>query len=145
MRWDPIAEMHSASADRTPDERQSAVLRAILVANAKLRPYISLMTTTKRKSPPKKTASSKSKKPRPARKSTAAKPAADNMAEQALKFVDEAAALLRHGIRKGAKTTSQSRAAAKTKAHHLLGRASKSLSQAIEGGATALQKILKKM
>ena len=104
------------------------------------------MTTTKKKSPPKKSASSESKKrPQPAKKSTASKPAADNLAEQALKFVDEAAALLRHGIREGAKTTSQSRAAAKTKAHHLLGRASTSLSQAIEDGASALQKILKKM
>lgn len=104
------------------------------------------MPTAKRKSTPKKSASSKSKtKPRPAKKSTPAKPVADSMAEQALKFVDEAAALLRHGIREGAKTTAQSRAVAKKKAHRLLGQASSSLSQAIEGGTSALQKILNKM
>jgi hypothetical protein len=104
------------------------------------------MTTPKRKSPPKKSAAPKTKKwPTPAKKATAAKPAADGLAEQALKFVDEAAALLRSGIREGAKTTEQSRNAAKKKAHLLLGRASTNLSQAIEEGTSALQKILKKL
>ena len=104
------------------------------------------MTTTKRKSPPKKSASPKAKrKALPSKKATPAKPAADSLAEQALKFVDEAAALLRSGIRESAKTTERSRATAKKTAHHLLGRASTSLSQAIEDGASALQKILKKM
>jgi hypothetical protein len=104
------------------------------------------MPKSKRKSLPKKSAAPKSvKKPLPAKKATAAKPASDHLVEQALKFVDEAAALLRSGIRQGAKTTSQSRAAAKKKAHSLLSKASTSLSQAIEGGTSALQNLLKKL
>jgi len=94
----------------------------------------------------KKSAARKSKtKPRPVKKAATAKPAVDHLADQALKFVDEAASLLRSGIREGAKTTAHSRAAAKRKAHRLLDQASTSLSQAIEGGTSALQRILKKM
>ena len=119
---------------------------AILVAIATLRPYINFMSTTKRKSPSKKTASRKAKtRPLPAKKAAKAKPAADHLADQALKFVDEAAALLRSGIREGAKTTAHSRAVAKKKAQRLLDQASTSLSQAIEGGTSALQRILKKL
>lgn len=104
------------------------------------------MVTTKKKSPSKKSASSApKKKPRAGKKAAPAKPVADSLTEQALRFVDEAAALLRTGIREGAKTTTQSRAAAKKKAHRLLDQASTSLSEAIEGGASALQKILKKL
>jgi len=104
------------------------------------------MPTTKRKSTAKKSSSSApKKKPKPRRKPAAAKPAADSLTEQALKFVDEAAALLRSGIRESAKSTAQSRATAKKKAHRLLDQASTSLSQAIEGGASALQKMLRKL
>jgi len=104
------------------------------------------MPKPKRKSAPKKSASPKSKKKSlPAKTASKAKPVADNLAEQALKFVDEAAALLRSGIRQGAKSTAKSRAVAKKKAHRLLGQASNNLSHAIEGGASALQRILKKM
>jgi len=104
------------------------------------------MSKAKTKSAPKKSVSRKSKtKPLPAKKATKAKPAADHLADQALKFVDEAAALLRSGIRQGAKTTAHSRAVAKKKAHRLLDQASTSLLQAIEGGASSLQRILKKL
>jgi len=103
------------------------------------------MPKSKTKSAPKKPASRKSKtRPLPA-KATKSKPATDHLADQALKLVDEAAALLRSGIRQGAKTTAHSRAAAKKKAHRLLDQASTSLSQAIEGGASSLQRILKKL
>lgn len=104
------------------------------------------MPTTKRKSTAKKSSSSApKKKPKAGKKAAAPKPATDSLTEQALKFVDEAAALLRSGIREGAKTTAHSRAVAKKKAHRLLDQASTNLSQAIEGGASALQKILKKL
>jgi hypothetical protein len=104
------------------------------------------MTKSKTKSAPKKSASRKSKKkPLPVKKATKAKPAADHLAGRALKLVDEAAALLRSGIRQGAKTTAHSREVAKQKAHRLLGQASTSLSQAIEDGASSLQRILKKL
>ena len=67
------------------------------------------------------------------------------LAEQALKFVDEAASLLRSGIREGAATTAKSRIAAKKKAHNLLGKASVNLSKAIGHGASVLQDLIKKI
>ena len=69
----------------------------------------------------------------------------NKLATQALKFLDEATALLRTGIREGAQTTEESRILAKRQAHSLLGKASKTLSQAIEDGASSLQDIIKKM
>jgi hypothetical protein len=50
----------------------------------------------------------------------------NKLATQALKFLDEATALLRTGIREGAETTEESRILAKRKAHSLLGKASNS-------------------
>jgi hypothetical protein len=67
------------------------------------------------------------------------------LAEQALKFVDEAASLLRSGIRGSATTTAKSRIAAKKKAHDLLGKASTNLSKAIGDSTSALQDLLKKI
>jgi len=67
------------------------------------------------------------------------------MATQALKFLDEATTLLRNGIREGAQTTEKSHILAKRKAHSLLGKASKTLSQAIEDGASSLQDFIKKI
>lgn len=67
------------------------------------------------------------------------------LAEQALKFVDEAAAVLRSGIRTGAETTAKSRIEAKKKANALLGKASSNLSKAIGDGASALQNLLGKL
>lgn len=114
------------------------------MAIADPRSYAAGMSTTKRKPSAKKSAASAPKK-KSGRKAAAAKTDTDNLTEQALKFVDEAAALLRTGIREGAKTTAHSREVAKKKAHRLLDQASTSLSHAIEGGASALQKILKKL
>jgi hypothetical protein len=67
------------------------------------------------------------------------------LAEQALSFVDQAAAVLRSGIREGAKTTASSRIAAKKKANELLGKASSNLSKAIGDGASTLQNLLGKI
>jgi hypothetical protein len=69
----------------------------------------------------------------------------NKVANQALGFLDEAASLLRTGIREGAKATENSRIVAKKKAHHLLGKASKELSKAIEDGASTLQDLIKKI
>jgi len=66
-------------------------------------------------------------------------------ANQALGFLDEAASLLRAGIREGAKASENSRIVAKKKAHHLLGKASRELSKAIEEGASRLQDLIKKI
>jgi hypothetical protein len=67
------------------------------------------------------------------------------LASQSLKILDEAAALLRTGIQEGTQTTERSRVLAKKKAHILVGKASKTLSQAIEDGASTLQGIIKKL
>ncbi|MDD5199688.1 MAG: hypothetical protein PHC88_07775 [Terrimicrobiaceae bacterium] len=104
------------------------------------------------------------KKSTPTRAKAAAKPAAKKtaskvntktthvpsgreakLAEQALKFVDEAASVLRGGIRSGAETTAKSRIAAKKKASALLDKASSNLSKAIRDSASALQDILGKI
>ena len=69
----------------------------------------------------------------------------NNLGKQALKILDEATALLRTGIEEGTKTSEKSRVLAKKKAHSLLGKASKTLSQAIEDGASTLQSFIKKM
>ena len=67
------------------------------------------------------------------------------LAEQALKLVDEAAAVLRDGIRTGAATTAKSRIAAKKKASTLLDKASTNLSKAIHHSTSALQDLLGKV
>lgn len=67
------------------------------------------------------------------------------LAEQALKLVDEAASVLRTGIREGAATTAKSRIAAKKKAHSLLGKASDNLSKALGDGTSVLQGLIGKL
>ena len=69
----------------------------------------------------------------------------NKVAKQALGFLEEAAALLRAGIRESAKTSSNSRIVVKKKAHHLLVKASKELSNAIEEGTKSLQQIINKI
>jgi hypothetical protein len=114
------------------------------------------MTTSKRRSAWKKKVTRKtSRKPAARKKSLPAKASTkvtakkalrhNKVAKQALEFLDEAASLLRTGIREGAKATEKSRIVAKKKAHHLLGKASRELSKAIEDGASTLQDIIKKM
>jgi uncharacterized protein HemX len=95
------------------------------------------------------------KKPATKKKSAHAKPAPKvrskknggptKLATQALKILDEAAVLLRTGIQEGTQTTERTRILAKKKAHSLLGKASRTLSHAIEDGTSTLQKIIKKM
>ncbi len=67
------------------------------------------------------------------------------LAEQALKLVDQAASVLRGGIRGSAQTTAKSRIAAKKKAHDLLGKASSNLNDAISSSTSALQNLLGKI
>jgi hypothetical protein len=67
------------------------------------------------------------------------------LAEQALKLVDQAASVLRGGIRGSAQTTAKSRIAAKKKAHDLLGKASSNLNDAITSSTSALQNLLGKI
>jgi hypothetical protein len=101
------------------------------------------------KSLPKKVSKALPKKAKPAKVSTkdTKVPAGreHKLAEQALNLVDQAASVLRSGIRGGAKTTAQSRIEAKKKAQDLLGRASSNLNSAISSGTSALQNLLGKI
>jgi hypothetical protein len=118
------------------------------------------MATAKKKPAAKKAPASKAKaKPAP-RKTTTKSTKKDNvntadtkvpagrehrLAEQALKFVDQAASVLREGIRTGASTTAKNRIAAKKKANDLLDKASSNLTKAIHHGNDSLQKLLGKI
>ena len=121
---------------------------------------VSLMATTKKNPAAKKSPVTKAKAKvskampkkvpsKPAKVSTKATSIPQGrehkLAEQALSLVDQAAAVLRSGIREGAKTTATSRIAAKKKANELLGKASSNLSKAIGDGASTLQNLLGKI
>jgi len=105
--------------------------------------------TTTKKAAPKKAAPKKKtttvKKAAPASKSKPAGPREHKAAESALKLVDQAASLLREGIRNSADTTEKARLQAKQKAHGLLTKATLSLSDLLEGSSSALHKVIGKL
>lgn len=125
------------------------------------------MSTKKKISTTKKVASTKSKKPsspkKAAPKKAAPKKAAvksivvkkinlaslesfeDAVTKEALKLVDEAATLLRSGIKTSQKTTSKAREATHKKAHSLLGKATSHLDDAIKSGSSFLRKAINKI
>ena len=118
------------------------------------------MATAKKKPAAKKSTPAKAAKPAPKKKAAVKKTTTSKvstkathvpsgreakLAEQALKFVDQAAAVLRDGIRTGAATTAKSRIAAKKKASTLLDKASTNLSKAIHHGSSTLQDLLGKI
>jgi hypothetical protein len=119
------------------------------------------MATAKKKPAAKKSTTSKAKAAKPAPKKTTTKSTKkDNvstadtkipagrehkLAEQALKLVDQAASVLRDGIRTGASTTAKSRIAAKKKANTLLEKASTNLTKAIHGSTNTLQNLIGKI
>lgn len=117
--------------------------------------YEILMATVKKTLTKMKSAITKATKPAPKKKaapvkvSTKAIPVSSGrehqLAEQALKFVDEASSILRDGIRGGAASTAKSRIAAKKKAHDLLGKASGHLTKALEESTSVLQKLIGKI
>ncbi len=94
-----------------------------------------------KKAAPKKTAAKKPK----LTKSNPAGPREKKIADSALKLVDEAAALLRKGIRESASTTEKSRHDAKRKAHSLLSKASSSLEGLLSGGTSAVRSVINKI
>jgi hypothetical protein len=67
------------------------------------------------------------------------------VATSALKFVDEAAELLRKGISTGADTSEKARLEAKKKAHALLGRAKTSLEGLLDGSTSVLRNVINKI
>ncbi len=99
-----------------------------------------------KKAAPKKAApKTKAPKKPAAQKSQAYGPRETAIANSALKLVDEAASLLRKGIRSGASTSEKSRHEAKQKAHTLLNQASSSLGDLLSGGTSALRSVINKI
>lgn len=98
------------------------------------------------KSPARKAAARKTTGKRTtARPSRPAGPREDKLASGALRLVDEAAALLRKGIRTGAETSEKTRTDTRKKAHNLLTRASSSLGQLLSEGTSTLHKVINKL
>ena len=102
------------------------------------------MATTKKrdtatKSAPRKAASQSAA----AKKSAGAREEA--LANEALKLVDKAAALLRKGIRSSAETTQKARIDAKHEAHGLLNKASSVLGDLLNQSASTLHKVIEKI
>lgn len=105
--------------------------------------------TTAKKSPVKAVKKAAPKKA-PARKTSPKKskpagPREQKAASAALKLVDEAAALLRKGIRTSADTTEKTRHEAKQKAHALLNKASSSLGDLLSGSTSVLRSAINKI
>ena len=97
---------------------------------------------TKKKSAAKKPASKPVKKSAP--KAPAKTSREEKLAAEALKIVDQAASLLRSGIRTGAQETEKSRLAARKKAHSLLTSASGKLSGLVADTSSVLHKAISK-
>ncbi|OHE76396.1 MAG: hypothetical protein A2107_09525 [Verrucomicrobia bacterium GWF2_62_7] len=84
-----------------------------------------------------------------AKKSSKSKrPAADNkdpLVQSAVKLIDQAASLLKEGVITSAGKTARARHAMKVKASSLVNQASDKLTDAIQEGAAAFRKGLKKL
>lgn len=94
-------------------------------------------SSARKKSSAKKTTSVKHSKPAGHRE--------QKLASSALKLVDQAAALLRQGIRTSANTSEKARLEAKQRAHTLLTKASSSLTDALNEGSSTLHKLIGKL
>lgn len=109
---------------------------------------------TTKKSPAKKVAAKKAvvkkkaaakkpaKKKSPAKNSKPAGPREQAIANSALKLVDQAAALLRQGIRTSADTSAKTRLQAKQQAHTLLTRASSTLGDLLSDSTSVLHRVI---
>jgi len=97
--------------------------------------YNSRMTASKKKTAKKTTAKKNPVKRKPATRE-------HKIATSALKFVDEAAELLRKGISKSANTSEKARLETKKKAHALLGKAKSSLEELVDDSASVLRKVI---
>jgi hypothetical protein len=102
------------------------------------------MATTK-----KRETATKSPRKAASRGTTARKPTAgareEALANEALKLVDKAAALLRKGIRSSAETTQKARTDAKHEAHGLLNKASSLLGDLLNKSTSTLHKVIEKI
>jgi IS5 family transposase len=102
------------------------------------------MAPTNKKTAAKKPAGQAAKS-RTAKKTAPAGPREEALANDALKLVDKAAALLRKGIRSGAETTQKTRLEAKHQAHGLLTKASSVLGNLLNESTSTLHKVINKI
>jgi hypothetical protein len=103
------------------------------------------MATTKKKITAKKPTPKTARSRKATTKSTSAGPREEALANDALKLVDKAAALLRKGIRSGAETTQKTRLEAKHQAHGLLTKASSVLGDLLNESTSTLHKVINKI
>ena len=100
------------------------------------------MATTKKKETGSDAASRKGARGTGAAKKSTTGPREEELANEALKLVDQAAALLRKGIRSGAETTHKTRLEAKQQAHGLLNKASSVLGDLLSQSSSTLHKVI---
>jgi len=74
-----------------------------------------------------------------------AKPSHDEVSSKVISFIDQAADILKSGVKKTSNQTESARAATREKALTLLTHASKHLNSALEGGTSALRKGIRKL
>jgi hypothetical protein len=96
--------------------------------------------TVRKAAAPKSTpAATKAKPSRPAG------PREEKLANSALKLIDEAASLLRKGVKTTADVSEKNREAARKRAHGLLTKATSSLGGLLDSGSSALHKAISKL
>jgi len=91
----------------------------------------------------KKTLGSIKKKVAP--KKTSSLSPQDKLAKEALILVNQAASLLRKGIKKGSKATHEARISLHKEAHGLLGSASSNIDHLLKSGASLLHSVIDKV
>ncbi|MDL5049106.1 hypothetical protein QQ054_24130 [Oscillatoria amoena NRMC-F 0135] len=91
---------------------------------------------------PAKKSSRSTRKPAPQTKSSCD---TDVVADKVINFIDEAAGVLKKGVRESAAQSVVARKNARRKALTLLSKATKHLSQALDDGASALRKGITKL
>lgn len=100
--------------------------------------------TTARKAPVRKAAAPKSTAAK-AKPSRPAGPREEKLANSALKLIDEAASLLRKGVKTTADVSEKNREAARKRAHTLLTKATSSIGGLLDSGSSALHKAISKL
>lgn len=96
---------------------------------------------SRKKSAPKKKAAER----KTVKQAHPAGPREQKLANNALKLVDQAAAILRQGIRSSANTTEKARHEAKQRASGLLNRASDTLSDVLSGSTSTLRGVINRI
>lgn len=95
--------------------------------------------------PVKKTKSPAKKAPTKTKKSKSSTGSPDVTTHKVINFIDQAAGLLKKGVKETSSQTQSARKATRKKALTLLGQASKHLNEALDEGTAAIRKGLRKL